>query len=259
MSLEPHNPDAAPGSGAAAAGGARGAVALDRDALILAHVPLLRHIVGRMTIDVPAGMDRDDMFGFGMLGLIAAADSWEPSRGLQFSTYAYTKIRGAILDELRRADFLPRGRRERVRDLDRAVVGLEQEHGVAPSIAQIAERMSTSEEEVDAILLSARSSGHASLDDGPSAALCEMLSDPRSSDPVGSAEWNEMKGLLVTAIQRLPEQEQVVITLYYGEELLLREISAVLGLTESRVSQIHTRGLYLLNRFLSQATDEAAA
>jgi len=208
---------------------------------------------------VPSGMDRDDMFGFGMLGLIAAADSWEPSRGLQFSTYAYTKIRGAILDELRKSDFLPRGRRERVRDLDRAVVALEQENGVAPSIREIAERLGTTEEEVDAILLSARSAGHASLDEGPSAVLSEMLTDPRSGDPVGSAEWNEMKQLLVRAIEALPEQEQAVITLYYGEELLLREISEVIGVTESRVSQIHTRGLYLLNRFLSQATDGAAS
>lgn len=231
----------------------------DRDALILDHVPLLRHIVGRMAIDVPSGMDRDDMFGFGMLGLIAAADSWDPGRGLKFSTYAYTKIRGAILDELRKADFLPRGRRERVRELDRAVVELEQENGIAPSIAEIAARLGATEEEVDAILLSARSAGHASLDEGPSAVLSDLLTDPRSSDPVGSAEWNEMKELLVKGIQSLPEQEQAVITLYYGEGLLLREISEVLGVTESRVSQIHTRGLYLLNRFLSQSPDQAAA
>ena len=93
----------------------------ERDTLIVEHIPLLKHIVGRMCFDVPGGLDRDDLYGFGMLGLIAAADSWEPERGLKFSTYAYSKIRGAILDELRREDFLPRGRRERVRELDAVV------------------------------------------------------------------------------------------------------------------------------------------
>ena len=232
---------------------------IDRDALILEHVPLLRHIAGRMAIDLPSTLDRDDLCGYGMLGLIAAADSWEPARGLKFSTYAFTKIRGRILDELRRADFLPRGRREKVRELDRAVSELEQQSGVAPTIAAIASRLGVPEEEVDEILLCARSAGHASLDDGPSASLAELLSDPRSEDPVGSAEWNEMKELLVGAIQRLPDQEKSVITLYYGEELLLREISEVLGVTESRVSQIHTRALYHLNRSLSQSADGAAA
>src|SRR6185436_267078 len=89
--------------------------ALDRDKLILDHVPLLKHLVGRISFDLPSSIDRDDLYGFGMLGLIHAADSYEPARGLQFSTYAYTKIRGAILDELRRLDFLPRGRRGKVR------------------------------------------------------------------------------------------------------------------------------------------------
>ena len=93
----------------------------ERERLIIDHVPLLKHIVGRMFYDVPGALDRDDLFGFGMLGLIMAADSWDPSRGLAFSTYAYPRIRGAILDELRRMDFLPRGRRERVRAVDAAI------------------------------------------------------------------------------------------------------------------------------------------
>src|SRR5687768_9421751 len=114
------------------------AAAFDRDQLILDHVPLLKHLVGRMSFDLPPQVDRDDLFGFGMLGLIQAADSWEPGRGLKFSTYAYTKIRGAILDELRRADFLPRGRREKVRELDRAVAKLEQQRGVAPAPDELA-------------------------------------------------------------------------------------------------------------------------
>jgi RNA polymerase sigma factor for flagellar operon FliA len=204
-----------------------------------------------MCFDTPGSMDRDDLFGFGMLGLLAAADSFDAARGLAFSTYAYPRIRGAILDELRKADFLPRGRREKVRDLERAVSELEQTGGSAPSPEEIAARMGIGLEDVDAILLSAKSAGTASLEDGPSAQLLGLLSDPHSADPQGSAEWEEMKGLLIAAIGALPEQDKTVIALYYGEELLLREIAEVLDVTESRVSQIHTRALYRLNRSLS--------
>ena len=223
----------------------------DRDRLILEHIPLLRHIVGRMSFDLPGGLDRDDLFGFGMIGLISAADSWEVERGLKFSTYAYTKIRGAILDELRRMDFLPRGRRERVRDVEQTLQRLEQEKGMPPSPEEIAAELGISSTEVDEVFLTALSAMQTSLDDGPSETLAALLSDPESLDPVGSAEWEEMKQLLIEAIESLPEQEKTVITAYYGEDLLLKEISEILGVTESRVSQIHSRAIYRLNRNLS--------
>jgi RNA polymerase sigma factor for flagellar operon FliA len=225
-----------------------------RNQLILDHVPLLKHIVGRMSFDMPGSVERDDLFGIGMLGLIGAADSWEASRGLKFSTYAYTRIRGAILDELRRMDFLPRGRRERVRDLDGAITKLEQQNGITPTPEEIATELGIDATEIDAIFLSAMSAVQTSLDDGPSEHLAAMLSDPKSTDPVGSVEWEELKTLMVGCINELPEQEKTVITLYYGEELLLKEISSVLKVTESRVSQIHSAALYRLNRQLSALT-----
>ena len=234
------------------------AAAVDRDKLILDHVPLLKHLVGRMAFDLPGSVDRDDLFGYGMIGLIQAADSWEPGRGLKFSTHAYTRIRGAILDELRRADFLPRGRREKVRELDRTVAELEQRGGLAPTPEEIAQAMGVALEEVDEILLSAASAGHASLDSEVSQGLFEKLSDPQSRDPQGSAEFDELKTLLMRAIEALPEQERTVITLYYAEELLLREIAEILDVTESRVSQIHTRALYRLNRELSARIGSSA-
>jgi RNA polymerase sigma factor for flagellar operon FliA len=221
-----------------------------RDAIILEHVPLLHHIVGRMTIDAPGRVEREDLLGYGMLGLIAAADSFEPERGLKFSTHAFTRIRGAILDELRKLDFLPRGQRDRVRELERHAKRLEQDLCRLATPEELATAMQVPTEEVDLILLNARQAGHASLDDGPSDELMEMLEDPRSEDPVGSAEWSELKDVLVKLICELPEQEKTVITLYYGEELMLRDISDLLGVTESRVSQIHTRALYRLNGLL---------
>lgn len=224
----------------------------ERDVMIIEHIPLLRHIVGRMNFDGKGGLDQDDLYGFGMLGLIAAADAFDPSRGLKFSTFAYPKIRGAILDELRRMDFLPRGRRERVRDVDKVVRELEQRNGYPPSPEEIASQMGLSAEDVDEALTHARHCAEISIDDEPTARVASMLSDPKSDCPVGSAEWEETRELLANVITLLPEQEKTVITLYYGEELLLREISEILGVTESRVSQIHSRALYRLNQNLSE-------
>jgi RNA polymerase sigma factor for flagellar operon FliA len=224
-----------------------------RDAMILEHVPLLHHIVGRMAVDAPGRVEREDLLGFGMLGLIAAADSFEPERGLKFSTYAFTRIRGAILDELRKLDFLPRSQRDRVKDLDRNAKRLEQKLQRPPTPEELADAMGIDAAEIDVILLNARQAKHASLDDRPSRDLLEMLEDPRSRDPVGSAEWSELKKLLIGLITALPDQEKTVITLYYGEELMLRDIAGILGVTESRVSQIHTRALYRLNGLLKAA------
>ena len=225
----------------------------ERDRLVLEHVPLLKHIVGRM--NVPSGVDRDDLYGIGMLGLIAAADSFESERGLKFSTYAYHKIRGAILDELRKQDVVSRGKRELLREVERVVQASEQKNGLAPLPEAIAEQLSVSVEEIDDALACARSAGEISLEsEGEDSRLSALLGDPRSEDPVGSAEFAEMKQLLVEAIEELPEQEKTVITLYYAEEMLLKDIGEVLDVTESRVSQIHSRALYKLNRSLSALT-----
>lgn len=226
----------------------------EREALIIEHVPLLKHIVGRLFFDVPGAVDKDDLFGFGMLGLIGAADSWDSSRGIAFSTFAYPRIRGAILDELRRMDFLPRGRRERVRAVDVAIGELEQVQGGAPSPEAIAEHLGWASDEVDEVFVSAAAAARTSIDgareNGAGNDLASMLLDPKSDDPLGSAEYEELKEALIVAIQGLPDQEKTVITLYYAEELLLREIADILGVTESRVSQIHSRAIYRLNRTL---------
>jgi len=227
----------------------------ERERLVLDHVPLLRHIVGRMS--VPVGLDRDDLLGWGMVGLLSAADSWDESRGLKFSTYAFPRIRGAILDEMRRGDLLPRGRRESLREIERATAALEQEQGTPPTLEQIAERAAVSVEDVESALADARAVIESSLDaDSASGPLGALLSDPRTEDPVGTAAWDEMKALLAATIQELPEPERTVILLYYGEEMLLRDIGEVLGVTESRVSQIHSKAIYRLNRELALAHGE---
>lgn len=224
-----------------------------REALILEHIPLVKHLVGRMAFDA-AGVDRDDLYGVGLLGLIAAADAWDESRGLAFSTFAYPRIRGSILDELRRLDVLPRGRRERVREIDKVVQAIAHEAGHAPTPEEIAVAMGISAEEVDEALCDAAHAQLGSLEEGEDGGLGALLKDPKCDDPVGSASWRELTELVTEEIKELPEQEQTVITLYYAEELLLREIADILGVTESRVSQIHSRAIYRLNRALAQRT-----
>jgi len=229
----------------------------DRDQLILDHMPLLHHIVSQLHVDIPGGMAREDLEGYAMIGLISSADSWDQSRGLKFSTFAFPRIRGAVLDQLRRMDFLPRGRRERVRELDRFVQGFEQEHGGPPSPEQIGVGLGIREEEVDEILQSARAAMRASLDDGPSSDLAQLVADPRCDDPAGSAEWDDMRDVLAEAIATLPEREQAIITLYYAEGLMLKEIGEILEVTESRVSQLHSRALYRLNIYIETKVGQA--
>ncbi len=221
----------------------------ERDALVLEHMPLLKHVVGRM--GVPRGMEREDLAGYGMIGLLQAADSWDPTRGLKFSTYAYPKIRGAVLDELRRRDVLTRNGRETLRAIEGCVQRRLLAGEIAPTPEEIAAELGMEAEEVEASLAEGRAAHECSLDgdagDGKEG-LAALLSDPRCDDPQGSAEFEEQKRLLVEAIQELPEQEQSVITLYWAEGLLLKEIAAILGVTESRVSQIHGAAIYRLNR-----------
>ncbi len=231
-----------------------GSLTPERDQLILNHIPLLKHIAGRMNFDSNGSIDGDDLYGFGMLGLIAAADAWDAKRGLKFSTFAYPRIRGAILDELRRNDLLSRGRREKVRLLSSAVARLEQQKGVPPLPEQLAEELEMTLEEVDAIMVSAGQAAETTLTGEDGNLLESMLSDPKAEDPVESAEWKETKVHLVKVIEELPEQEKTVIALYYADGLLLREIAEVMSVTESRISQIHSRALYRLNRELTTRT-----
>jgi len=224
----------------------------ERDRIVMEHLPLLRHIVGRMSL--PKGVDRDDMLGWGMLGLISAAEGYDASRGLAFSTYAHSRIRGAILDELRRGDTLPRAQRGLLRKVEQTTTELTQELGCPPTQEEIAARASLPIEEVEEVMTLARTTIELSLGEASrTGELSALLSDPRSDDPVASAQWLELKQMLADAIQELPEPEKTVVLLYYGEEMLLRDIAGLLGVTESRVSQIHTRAIYRLNRELTLA------
>jgi RNA polymerase sigma factor for flagellar operon FliA len=247
---------AKPGSGTDGAG-TRGPDALDREQLVLDYLPLVNYVLGRLAINLPQHIDREDLFSAGVIGLMHAARQFDPNRGATFKTYAYTAVRGAILDELRRQDFIPRTQRDRMKAFNQARQRLEARHGYPPTVHQIAEEMQVGVKEVDEVLLLIRSVTWLSLDENVKGdtnrdVVSRYLSNPRAEDPANVLALKELKAHLKEAVKRLDDVERRVVLLYYNEELLLKEIGAVLGVSESRVSQIHSRAIYHLNRELER-------
>jgi RNA polymerase sigma factor for flagellar operon FliA len=223
----------------------------DRDRLILHYAPLVKYVAGRVRSGLPSNVDSSDLVSYGMFGLIDAIDKFELDRKIKFETYAINRIRGAIIDELRSLDWVPRSVRSKARDLERAHSELEVELKRAPSETELAERMGITKAELAKLMSQVSFTNVVALDDvthggadrGDKMTLGDLLEDPRAPDPEAEYETEEMKILLAEQIAGLPEREKVVLTLYYYERLTLAEIGTVLGVTESRVSQIHSKSL----------------
>lgn len=226
----------------------------ERNALVEEYLPLVRHVIGRLPIRPPSFMDMEDLFEVGVLGLLNAATTYNPCKGAQFKTHAYVLIRGAILDEIRRYDVLPRSRRDRIKAFHRCVEGLEETLSRPPTPEEIAEGMGLSVEQVEDVLVNIHAAATLSLSDndrdGGGLALSDCIEAMQSPRPDREASRNELKQELQEAIALLPEQERRVIVLYYAEDLLLKEIGEVLGVSESRISQIHSRAIFSLNQTL---------
>lgn len=225
-----------------------------RNKLVEEYLPLVRYVIGRLPVTLPAVLDKDDLFEVGVIGLMNAASSYDPSKGALFKTFAYANIRGAVLDELRKHDIVPRSRRDRLKAFEKASRALEDEYGRPATPEEIAVEMGLSVEQVDDCLVNMQAITSMSLDDGDNGGaehaagrMSSCLAAVNTVDPSDQAELNELKERLSMAILDLPEQERRVVVLYYAEGLLLKEIGAVLGVTESRVSQIHSRAIYRLN------------
>jgi RNA polymerase sigma factor for flagellar operon FliA len=228
------------------AGGACQPATLDRDALVEAHLPQVRYIAERLLSKLPPSVDRDDLIGAGMLGLLDAVDKYDPARGVQFKTYAELRVRGAMLDSLRDLDWAPRSVRRRAREVETAYVDFEREHNRPAREEEIAARLGIPMTEFQTLLGELRNLSITSLDkeddDGLGAKLMQAP-DIAARSPLAECERTEARACLVAAIERLPEREQQVVALYYVEELTMKEIGAVLGVTESRVSQIRTQSV----------------
>lgn len=221
-----------------------------READVLRHLPLVQTVVDRIAVHLPTHVDRDDLFNAGVIGLIDALNRFDPGRDNAFSTYAVLRIRGAVIDELRARDWVSRGARERARAWQQAVNDLSTQHGRMPSDEELAARLG-----IDVALLpdyEAQSTlaTQVSLDQpvGEDAALGDSLArrDDASADPGRHMEADDLRRALARMLASLSEQERLVVKLYYFENLLMKEIAAILGVTESRVCQIHGRVMTVL-------------
>ena len=231
-----------------------------RDRLILTYAPLVKFVAGRIGSGLPAHVDEGDLVSYGLLGLIAAIERFDPDREIKFETYAIGRIKGTIIDELRALDWVPRSVRSRARDIERAIAELEKRLHRAPTDEEIAERLGMTEEELGDSLTQISRSSIAALDElwtvssvGDQIALIDTIEDTHGPEPQTALAQAEMKEALGEAIAWLPEREKLVVTLYYYEELTLREIGEVLGVTESRVSQLHTKAILRLKAGLGGA------
>jgi RNA polymerase sigma factor for flagellar operon FliA len=236
-----------------------------RDRLILTYAPLVKFVAGRLGASLPSHVDEQDLVSYGLLGLISAIERYDPDREIKFETYAIVRIKGAIIDELRSLDWVPRSVRSRAREIERAIVELERTLMRAPTDEEIAAKVGISGDELDRSLFEISRSSMAALDElwtpqsgGDQVALIDTIEDASGADPEFSLEQTELNEALAEAISRLPEREKLVVTLYYYEELTLREIGEVLGVTESRVSQLHTKAVLRLKARLSGVTRATA-
>ena len=228
-----------------------------RESLILHYSPLVKFVAGRVGVGLPRNVEQSDLVSYGMFGLIDAIDKFEPARGIKFETYAVNRIKGAILDELRALDWVPRSVRARAREIQRSLSELEHQLHRSVTDEELADHMGISVTTLQDQLGEISTLGFVALDElvepgeRGSAAIGDMVADPRAVDPGGSFEQQENRYVLIDAINRLAERERLVVTLYYYEGLTLAEIGAVLGVTESRICQIHTKAvLSLRNRLM---------
>jgi RNA polymerase sigma factor FliA len=223
-----------------------------REQLILKYLHLVRYVVSRMPLTLPMGIASEDLLSYGTMGLMEAVERFEPERGLKFETYAVTRIRGSIIDQLRFQDWIPRGVRRRSKELAQTMQDLEKELGRVPNNDELAARLGVTKKRLN-VILSETQNYMVSLDDtvgndssGSSLLILDMVEDKNSPDPQGQYEENEMRKRLANAIASLPEREKLLIALYYHENMTLREIGDVISVSESRACQLHAQAILRL-------------
>ena len=235
-----------------------------RERLILHYSPLVKYVAGRVSVGLPATIEQADLVSYGIFGLIDAIEKFDLERGIKFETYAINRIRGAIIDELRAIDWIPRSVRFKAREVERALSELGSRLQRPPSDAELAEELAVSLDDLQEMLNQINLVSVVALDEllsvggekGESVSLVDTLADARAADPEMSFESEETRHILASAINVLPERERLVITLYYYEGLTLAQIGGVLGVTESRVCQMHTKAVLQLRNKMAEATHD---
>ncbi len=223
-----------------------------REKLILQYAPLVKYVAGRVSVGMPANVEHADLVSYGIFGLMDAIEKFDVSKGFKFETYAITRIKGAIIDELRSIDWVPRSVRSKARKLEQAVQRLESDLRRSPSEEELADALGWTVEELQATLAKVSMTSMAALDEtlhvgeGDRISLVDTLQDMHTVQPEDSYEELESKQLLRQAMTRLTEREQTVLGLYYFEGMTLAQVGEVLGVTESRICQIHTKAVLSL-------------
>jgi RNA polymerase sigma factor for flagellar operon FliA len=233
-----------------------------RERLILHYAPLVKYVAGRVGVGLPPNIEQADLVSYGIFGLIDAIEKFDIHRAIKFETYAISRIRGAIIDELRAIDWIPRSVRYKAREVERAYAALEAELRRTPTEPEVAERLGIGLDDLHQIFSQVSYVNVVALDElltvggekGDKLSLVDTLEDTKAEDPVTAFEAEETKFLLAQAINQLPEREKIVVTLYYYEGLTLAEIGRVLGVTESRICQMHTKAVLQLRAKLAEVS-----
>ena len=232
---------------------------VNREELIIKFLPFTKSIAERISLRLPKNVEVDELVAAGIIGLMDAVEKFDPSKQIKFKTYAEFRIRGAILDELRAMDWLPRSLRRKTSQLEDAYSKLEQDLGRPATDKEVADFLNIDVSELYDMLKSVRGKSLISLDepiDGEAKGktLLECIASPDTKDPLEKTRAKETKEIVAKAIEALPEKERLVISLYYYEELTMKEIGQIMDVTESRISQIHTKATIILkNRFKKAA------
>jgi RNA polymerase sigma factor FliA len=234
-----------------------------RERLILHYSPLVKYVAGRVGVGLPPNIEQADLVSYGIFGLIDAIEKFDITRAIKFETYAISRIKGAIIDELRAIDWIPRSVRYKAREVEKAYAALEARLHRTPTEPEVAEELGISLDELHTIFSQVSFVNVIALDEllsvggerGDKLSLVDTLEDTKAEDPVQAFETEETKYLLARAINTLPEREKIVVTLYYYEGLTLAEIGQVLGVTESRICQMHTKAVLQLRGKLNDHRD----
>ena len=229
-----------------------------RDKFIRQYMPLVKYVAGKLAVGMPGSVEFDDLVGFGQFGLLDAIEKFDPGKNVKFKTYAVTRIRGAIFDELRQLDWVPRSVRQKSREIEDTIVDLESKLGRTATDAEIAEKMGVSESEYQQTVMKVSGTSVLSLNDvwysgndNDHMSIGDSIESPSSLNPDVIVEREEIRKVIVEAINELPEKEKMVIVLYYHEDLTFKEIGQVLEVSESRISQLHTRANLRLRAILT--------